>query len=90
MKALIGTVHFTQSGKKYASGVRSFGPDLQTYPVGGMDALWRRVKADPSDYFAWCSLVIEAEKSASEPEPLRLALDGFVSEWPLCYGYWKR
>ena len=55
-----------------------------------MEALWARVAADSTDYAAWTSLVIEAEKLPPAPEPMRRVLDGLLTEWPLCYGYWKR
>ena len=54
-----------------------------------LESLWSALKQDPSDFAAWTALVIESEKSAS-PEPLRKALEGFLAEWPLCYGYWAR
>ncbi|XP_073318022.1 pre-mRNA-processing factor 39-1-like isoform X3 [Primulina huaijiensis] len=55
------------------------------------ERLWSIVKANSLDFNAWTSLIEETERVA-EGEILKIqkVYDAFLTEFPLCYGYWKK
>ncbi|XP_022874562.1 pre-mRNA-processing factor 39-like isoform X2 [Olea europaea var. sylvestris] len=53
--------------------------------------LWSIVTANSLDFNAWTSLVEETERvSEASILKIRKVYDAFLSEFPLCYGYWKK
>ncbi|XP_057480000.1 pre-mRNA-processing factor 39-1-like isoform X2 [Actinidia eriantha] len=58
---------------------------------GEEERLWNVVRADSLDFNAWTSLIEETEKVAEDNIlKIRKVYDGFLAEFPLCYGYWKK
>eukprot|EP00897_Mesotaenium_endlicherianum_P007624 jgi/Mesen1/6890/ME000353S05909 len=53
------------------------------------EKLWSTVRENPSDFASWVSLIVEIEKS-EDISKIRTCYDGFLVEFPLCYGYWKK
>jgi len=54
-----------------------------------LEAAWKVVRDDPSNFEAWVALVGTAEK-LDKIEEIRKALSALLDEYPLCFGYWKR
>ncbi|XP_071717760.1 pre-mRNA-processing factor 39-1 [Rutidosis leptorrhynchoides] len=55
------------------------------------ERLWSIVNANSLDFNAWTSLIDETEKTAeANILKIRKVYDTFLSEFPLCYGYWKK
>ncbi|KAI3667991.1 hypothetical protein L6452_43062 [Arctium lappa] len=55
------------------------------------ERLWSIVNANSLDFNAWTALIEETEKTAeSNILKIRKVYDGFLAEFPLCYGYWKK
>ncbi|KVI03866.1 RNA-processing protein, HAT helix [Cynara cardunculus var. scolymus] len=55
------------------------------------ERLWSIVNANSLDFSAWTALIEETEKTAEENVlKIRKVYDGFLAEFPLCYGYWKK
>ncbi|XP_038987503.1 pre-mRNA-processing factor 39-like isoform X1 [Phoenix dactylifera] len=45
----------------------------------------------PTDFGAWALLLSEIEKTSPDDiQKICLVYDAFLSEFPLCYGYWKK
>ncbi|KAF6175092.1 hypothetical protein GIB67_039005 [Kingdonia uniflora] len=45
----------------------------------------------PTDFDGWTSLIAKIEKTSPDDiEKISLVYDSFLSEFPLCYGYWKK
>ncbi|CAA7390579.1 unnamed protein product [Spirodela intermedia] len=53
------------------------------------DRLWSIVRANSLDFNAWTALIQETEKENNILK-IRGVYDAFLSEFPLCYGYWKK
>ncbi|MQL81326.1 hypothetical protein Taro_013792, partial [Colocasia esculenta] len=53
------------------------------------DRLWSIVRANSLDFNAWTALIQESEKE-NNIQKVRKVYDAFLSEFPLCYGYWKK
>ncbi|KAK9840998.1 hypothetical protein WJX81_004975 [Elliptochloris bilobata] len=47
------------------------------------------VQENTGDFNGWCSVISAAEKLGDIAQ-LRAVYDGFLAEYPLCYGYWKK
>lgn len=54
-----------------------------------LSTLESRVATAPQDFDAWCALVAEAEKT-NDLSRMRVALNGLLAQFPLCFGYWSR
>ncbi|KAJ9543270.1 hypothetical protein OSB04_022977 [Centaurea solstitialis] len=55
------------------------------------ERLWSIVNANSLDFNAWTALIEETEKTAEDNIlKIRKVYDGFLAEFPLCYGYWKK
>ncbi|CAM8971238.1 unnamed protein product [Rhodiola kirilowii] len=55
------------------------------------ERLWNIVKTNSLDFNAWTALIEETEKVAEDNiVKIRKVYDAFMSEFPLCYGYWKK
>jgi len=50
---------------------------------------WAAVRDNPSDFNSWSSLLHTVDQKASIDD-IRVAYGSFLSEFPLCYVYWKR
>ncbi|KAJ6819943.1 uncharacterized protein M6B38_398540 [Iris pallida] len=49
------------------------------------------VENNQIDFGAWTSLISEIEKtSPNDVRKIRMVYDSFLSEFPLCYGYWNK
>jgi pre-mRNA-processing factor 39 len=54
---------------------------------------WKTVEDNPLDFEAWEILLSSAEANHQQDqgkENLFRAFDGFLSKFPLCFGYWKK
>uniref|UniRef100_A0A7N0TQA8 Pre-mRNA-processing factor 39 n=1 Tax=Kalanchoe fedtschenkoi TaxID=63787 RepID=A0A7N0TQA8_KALFE len=55
------------------------------------ERLWSIVRTNSLDFNAWIALIEETEKVAEDNiVKIRKVYDAFMSEFPLCYGYWKK
>ncbi|AQL08879.1 Tetratricopeptide repeat (TPR)-like superfamily protein [Zea mays] len=53
--------------------------------------LWSVVTANCLDFNAWTTLIEETEKNAeNDILKIRKVYDSFLTEFPLCFGYWKK
>ena len=59
-------------------------PNLKQY-----DDLREAVKADATDFDSWTKLITVTEQ-LDALDKLETVYDGFLAEYPLCYGYWKK
>nr|DAD37614.1 TPA_asm: hypothetical protein HUJ06_008255 [Nelumbo nucifera] len=62
-------------------------------PVGSDEAknLEALITKCSGDFDSWTSLIAEIEKaSPDDMGKISLVYDSFLSEYPLCYGYWKK
>eukprot|EP00877_Chromochloris_zofingiensis_P003202 jgi/Chrzof1/12883/Cz07g10240.t1 len=50
---------------------------------------WSVVQEKPQDFNTWTALLSTADK-LDDLDKVRVAFDTFLSEYPLCYGYWKK
>ncbi|KAL2623375.1 hypothetical protein R1flu_003580 [Riccia fluitans] len=64
-------------------------PPEEPVPTTEEDRLWSVVKANSADFNAWTLLIQESEK-LDNISKIRKVYDAFLSEFPLCYGYWKK
>jgi len=53
------------------------------------EVLWQRVQEHPEEFDTWVKLVKKVESSDDLPK-VRRSLSSLLSEYPLCFGYWKR
>ena len=54
-------------------------------------ALWTATTTEPWNFDAWMALISALEKLGEPARPhLKTAYDSFLSEFPLCYGYWDK
>jgi hypothetical protein len=60
-----------------------------TTPPTELTRLQTRVAEAPQDFDAWTSLVTQAE-ATKDAQIIRTAIEGLLTQFPLCYGYWQR
>lgn len=53
------------------------------------EALWTRLQAHPEEFDTWVKLVKKVEAMDDLPK-IRRSLSSLLTEYPLCFGYWKR
>jgi pre-mRNA-processing factor 39 len=54
---------------------------------------WKVVEDNPLDFEGWEGLLSSSEATLHQDqgqENLFRAYDGFLSKFPLCFGYWKK
>lgn len=56
-------------------------PELEKY--------WKAVKDDPADFTGWTYLLQYVDQE-NDVEAAREAYDAFLSNYPYCYGYWRK
>ncbi|CAM8933573.1 unnamed protein product [Rhodiola kirilowii] len=55
------------------------------------ERLWSIVRTNSLDFDAWTALIEETERVAEgNIVKIRTVYDAFMSEFPFCYGYWKK
>ncbi|KAL9239066.1 hypothetical protein vseg_013420 [Gypsophila vaccaria] len=93
-----GTVAIDANGNLTSSHDAQVAAATQQFEDGADNALsaeeqrlWNIVKANSSDFNAWTQLIEETEKMSQDNIlKIRKVYDAFLSEFPLCYGYWKK
>lgn len=53
------------------------------------EQLWQHVQKQPEDFDTWVKLVKKVEKM-DDLSKIRRSLEALLTEFPLCFGYWKR
>ncbi|KAK3923089.1 Pre-mRNA-processing factor 39 [Frankliniella fusca] len=69
------------SPKKEKEAKAKLLPELEKY--------WKAVKDDPADFTGWTYLLQYVDQE-NDVEAAREAYDAFLSNYPYCYGYWRK